>query len=158
MLDGTFPGASRIAKYLMYSCSLRGIPCPVVKLDLENNACKSAVAGMMYQPGKDKICTYQAAVMAMQQASVLTNDNITTTTTSIATDKLIKQLHQDLEDWIAYILHTKIKFGKSQPKRSMMHMMDTSPTELVAEILVSYSITLPAVTIVCYWCNSYYCE
>jgi DTW domain-containing protein YfiP len=68
MLDGTFPAASRLAKYLMRCCDLRGIqPSPIVKLDLENDCCKSALAGMMYQPGRDKICTYQATVMAMQQ-------------------------------------------------------------------------------------------
>lgn len=68
MLDGTFPAASRLAKYLVRCCDLRGIqPSPIVKLDLENDCCKSAIAGMMYQPGRDKICTYQATVMAMQQ-------------------------------------------------------------------------------------------
>jgi DTW domain-containing protein YfiP len=52
MLDGTFPGAARIAKYMINCCALRGIPAPLVKLDLEGDACKSAVAGMMYQPGQ----------------------------------------------------------------------------------------------------------
>ena len=73
MLDGTFPAASRLAKYLMRCCDLRGIqPSPIVKLDLENDCCKSALAGMMYQPGRDKICTYQATVMAMQQVQYST--------------------------------------------------------------------------------------
>jgi len=68
MLDGTFPAASRLARFFMRCCELRGIlPPPIVKLDLENDCCKSAIAGLMYQPGRDKICTYQATVMAMQQ-------------------------------------------------------------------------------------------
>ena len=32
---------------------------PVVKLDLEAGQCDSVLAGIMHQPGKDKICTYQ---------------------------------------------------------------------------------------------------
>ena len=32
---------------------------PVVKLDLEFGKCDSVLAGIMHQPGKDKICTYQ---------------------------------------------------------------------------------------------------
>lgn len=123
MLDGTFPGASRQAKYLMNCCAVRGIPAPLVKLDLEGDACKSAVAGMMYQPGKDKICTYQAMVMAMKQAGV---------------DPLFcESLDSDLADWIGYILKHKVKLGKSKPRQSMMHEMDVAPSEVVAEAMVS---------------------
>lgn len=32
---------------------------PVVKLDLEEGQCDSVLAGIMHQPGKDKVCTYQ---------------------------------------------------------------------------------------------------
>lgn len=121
MLDGTFPGASRQAKYLMNCCAVRGIPAPLVKLDLEGDACKSAVAGVMYQPGKDKICTYQAIVMAMEQAKI---------------DPLFcRSLHQDLEDWIGYILRTKVKLGKSKPRNSMKNEMDVTPTAFIAETL-----------------------
>lgn len=122
MLDGTFPGASRQAKYLMGCCAVRGIPAPLVKLDLEGGACKSAVAGMMYQPGKDKICTYQAIVMAMEQAKV--------------DPAFCNSLHRDLEDWIAYILKSKVKLGKSKPRNSMKTVMDITPTDLIANALV----------------------
>ena len=123
MLDGTFPGASRQAKYLMNCCALRGIPAPVVKLDLEGDACKSAVAGVMYQPGRDKICTYQAIVMAMQQAKV--------------DPAFCASLSQDLEDWIGYILQMKVKLGKSKPRESMRTIMDVTPTDFIADALVS---------------------
>ena len=122
MLDGTFPGASRIAKYMINCCALRGVPAPLVKLDLEGGACKSALAGMMYQPGKDKICTYQATVMAMEQAHV--------------DPTLCKLLHNDLWDWIGYILTAKVKLGKTQPRNSMKNVMDISPNEFIAETLV----------------------
>ena len=35
------------------------IKLPVVKLDLEEGQCDSVLAGIMHQPGKDKVCTYQ---------------------------------------------------------------------------------------------------
>lgn len=122
MLDGTYPGATRIAKYMIKCCAVRKIPAPLVKLDLEGDSCKSAVAGMMYQPGKDKICTYQATVMAMQQAGV--------------DPALCSSLHRDLQDWIGYILTSKVKLGKTKPRNSMKHVMDVTPDEFVAQKLV----------------------
>jgi DTW domain-containing protein YfiP len=123
MLDGTYPGATRIAKYMINCCTARGISAPLVKLDLVGDSCKSAVAGMMYQPGKDKICTYQATVMAMQQAGV--------------DPKLCECLHRDLQDWIGYILTAKVKLGKTQPRNSMRNVMDVTPDDFIAQTLVS---------------------
>ena len=37
----------------------KSVKLPVVKLDLESGTCDSVLAGIMHQPGKDKICTYQ---------------------------------------------------------------------------------------------------
>jgi DTW domain-containing protein YfiP len=123
MLDGTFPGASRQAKFLMNCCALRGVPAPLVKLDLEDGACKSAMMGIMHPPGKDKICTLQATVMAMQQAKV---DPV-----------FCQSLFDDLNDWIKYILKAKVKLGKTKEKTCMKYVMDVTPTELVVELLVS---------------------
>lgn len=122
MMDGTFPGATRIAKYMINCCTKRGIPAPLVKLDLVGDSCKSALAGMMYQPGKDKICTYQATVMAMEQAGV--------------DPAMCARLHQDLRDWIGYILTAKVKLGKSKPRESMRHIMDVTPDDFIAETMV----------------------
>lgn len=140
MLDGTFPGAARQAKYLMSCCAVRGIPAPLVKLDLEGDACKSAVAGLMYQPGKDKICTYQAIVMGMQQARI---------------DPLFcDSLNRDLEDWIMYILKTKVKLGKTKPRMCMKHEMDVTPTSFIAEALVRNIVhghTFILLLLLCVW-------
>ena len=40
----------------------RSVKLPVVKLDLESGTCDSVLAGIMHQPGKDKICTYQVKI------------------------------------------------------------------------------------------------
>jgi DTW domain-containing protein YfiP len=67
-LDGTYGQASRQWKYLSRCLhELHGEDLPVVKLDLEDGKCRSAIAGVMAQPGKEKICTYQAVVMAVRQ-------------------------------------------------------------------------------------------
>lgn len=41
----------------------KSVKLPVVKLDLEYGTCDSVLAGIMHQPGKDKICTYQVTVL-----------------------------------------------------------------------------------------------
>jgi DTW domain len=41
---------------------LKSVKLPVVKLDLEYGTCDSVLAGIMHQPGKDKICTYQVTI------------------------------------------------------------------------------------------------
>ena len=62
-LDGTYGNAARQWKYLRQSLEQLDskVPLPVVKLDLELGRCNSAVAGIMHQPGKEKICTYQVS-------------------------------------------------------------------------------------------------
>ena len=69
-LDGTYAQASRQYKFLQKSLALLShsapssssssslLLLPVVKLDLEAGKCNSALAGIMHQPGKEKICTY----------------------------------------------------------------------------------------------------
>jgi hypothetical protein len=41
----------------------KSVKLPVVKLDLEYGTCDSVLAGIMHQPGKDKICTYQVIIV-----------------------------------------------------------------------------------------------
>ena len=123
ILDGTYPAASREAKYLVNCCRLRGINLPMVKLDLENGACKSAITGVMTQPSKDKICSYQAIVIALQQLG--------------AGVGFCDDLHSDLQDWLTHILKTKVKLGKSQPRRSLRDV-DNTPADYVKAILVIF--------------------
>lgn len=68
VLDGTYPQASRQYKYLAKSLELmHGNQLPVVKLDLGNRPVRSALYGIQSQPGVDKLCSYQAMVMALHQ-------------------------------------------------------------------------------------------
>ena len=69
-LDGTYPQASRQYKYLKATLKiLYNKELPVVKLDLDpNKPTASALLGIQSQPGVHKLCSYQAMVMAMQQA------------------------------------------------------------------------------------------
>ena len=69
-LDGTYPQASRQYKYLKATLKiLYNKELPVVKLHLDpNKPTASALLGIQSQPGVHKLCSYQAMVMAMQQA------------------------------------------------------------------------------------------
>lgn len=123
-LDGTYPMARRQVKYLRSCCELQNVPLPLVKLDLKDGICKSAIAGIMSQPGKDKICTFQAIVMAMRQLHL--------------SSALCDHLTADLEDWLAHILKKKIKFGKNAAKvRAPIEGVDRAPASYLARILVS---------------------
>lgn len=100
-LDGTYSQASRQFKYLSKSISLKGdgkVELPVVKLDLEQGKCISAYAGIQHQPNQEKICSYQAVVMALQQLC--------------ASSDLCSNLFQDLDTFIKYLLQLKVKLGK----------------------------------------------
>lgn len=128
-LDGTYSCAGRLYKHLhrCMTVALAGPGAdksanpigpnglnvvPVVKLDLADGGCRSAMAGIMQQPGKEKICTYQAVVMALQQLG--------------ESPAACALLHKDLDRWIEYILENSIKMCKvgelfacpSQPPRT----------------------------------------
>lgn len=122
MLDGTYPQANRQMKYIDYFCKLRGIPTPVVKLDLSKSGCKSAIAGVMSQPGKEKVCTYQAIVLALNQLGVPTT--------------ICNSLNDDLESYLLHILKLKVKFGKSVPRKSVQEV-DNTPNKRLLQHLVS---------------------
>jgi DTW domain-containing protein YfiP len=154
LLDGTYPCASRIARYLQtsqksfLSSPASSSSCAVnmkdskfqfvlLDLDSEENMVhrKSAVAGVMYQPGKDKICSYQAVAIALK-------DVLKTLNSSDAADQLIEKLFTsllvDLHEWIAYIIKKKIKCGKIVEKRKAVPDVDNSPAEYIRNIVVRY--------------------
>lgn len=147
LLDGTYPGASRVARFLSkatarlaassnstsHSAShsngdgYSGIPC--VALDLHENGLRSAVAGMMYQPAKDKICTFQAIALALQQVIVQGDGKIITT-------RPIGLLLEYLDHWIHFLLQSAIKLGKSKDKKSLQDV-DNTPSQSFQLIMVS---------------------
>jgi len=146
VLDGTYPCASRMARALVNMRTAYGIPdaaCPFVKLDLSEAGCKSAVAGIMYQPGKFKICSYQAIVLAIQQVYESFEYN--------SSQLLVTTLLQDLDLWIAYIVKTKITFAKSKPVTGIDDDVDNTPAEFIQEIVVSPLIIYPIDVISCYF-------
>jgi len=102
-----------------------------------------------YQPGRDKLCTYQACVMAIQQVvEHIQHLNVTNAASSSAPIivlpssyhrylTLCKSLLKELDNWIAFILKTKIKFGKSKPKFANKEVLHFKPSESVSKHLVS---------------------
>ena len=103
VLDGTYSDARRMYNYLKICLQARGVPCPAVKLDIgEEGFIKSAYLGIMDQPGRDKICTFQAAIMAMSDLG--------------EPKSLCNALNEDLTGWIHYLLQCRIKTGKEDIK------------------------------------------
>mmetsp|Transcript_14554 Transcript_14554/g.21927 ORF Transcript_14554/g.21927 Transcript_14554/m.21927 type:complete len:414 (+) Transcript_14554:38-1279(+) len=106
VLDGTYSHARRQMKHLRQCLCRVGqkrgkeYKLPVVRLDLEAGQCASAIIGVMRQPSGDKICSLQAVVMAMRQAGV--------------DEAVCGALEEDLSQWLAHILESKIKFGKGR--------------------------------------------
>mmetsp|Transcript_19658 Transcript_19658/g.26932 ORF Transcript_19658/g.26932 Transcript_19658/m.26932 type:complete len:340 (+) Transcript_19658:280-1299(+) len=155
MLDGTYPCSRRQLKHLTKCCTLpgRGYALPLVKLRLdEQKGCQSAITGVMYQPGRDKLCTYQACIMAIQQIvehihhlNTIHAENNTTNsheTPLIVLSSsyqhymtLCKSLLDELDNWIAFILKTKIKFGKSKPKFANKEVLHFTPSESLSKNL-----------------------
>ncbi len=138
LLDGTYSDADKLARHLeqlllhMYNC-----PTPLVKLDLENGKCTSAVVGIMYQPNPEKICTFQAAIMAAQQ--VISNIKRCYTNkrnNSSHHNEFCDMLYEDLNYWINHLLVSKIKFGKVQAKFGNKNV-DNTPSKIVREFLQS---------------------
>lgn len=46
-------------KHIRNTLKAFDVPIPLVKLHLPNNQCRSAITGIMYQPRKDQLCTFQ---------------------------------------------------------------------------------------------------
>lgn len=130
VLDGTYACASRMAKALINMREAYAIPekaFPFVKLDVSENGLRSAVAGIMYQPGKFKICSYQAIVIAIKEVYEALN---------LLQEPLIPDLLKELDNWIAYIVKTKIKFTKAKQIKSI-NDVDNLPAEHIQSIVVS---------------------
>lgn len=121
-LDGTYPNATRQLKYLQKRCKLRGIALPTVKLDLSPHGMRSQITGVMHQPSAQKICTFQAIVMAMRALPTVSH-------------RLCDSLSSDLDNWLAHILKCKVKFGKTNPRRNKEVVALGGPTETVAKHL-----------------------
>jgi hypothetical protein len=153
LIDGTYPCASRIAGYLrtaqkmFLSTSYAEVSCHasstttnrfqfvLLDLDSEENMIhrKSAVAGVMYQPGKDKICSFQAVAIALKDVlNKLGSDG--------KTDRLVQDLFSsllfDLHEWIGYIVKKKIKCGKMIEKRKAVPDVDNSLADYIKNIIV----------------------
>lgn len=106
-LDGTYSWARRLYKHLELSLhtALDGtstdLPIvPLVKLDLGEGGVRSSIAGIMQQPGEDKICTFQALVLALQQLGEST--------------EMCAELLRNLDSWLEWILESGIKQAKTQ--------------------------------------------
>jgi DTW domain-containing protein YfiP len=101
-LDGTYAKALRQFKHLKKVAALMKFPLPVVKLDIGENGMKSAVLELMHQPSKEKICTFQAVVMALEEFGLEKSTSLS--------------LNEDLTKWIEHIVSRKIKTGKEKMK------------------------------------------
>eukprot|EP01038_Epipyxis_sp_PR26KG_P006748 gene6748-9245_t len=124
VLDGTYSSAKRQVKHLTRCLALRGINAPFVKLDLDDRGCKSAIAGLMYQPAMDKICSFQAIILALKQIGLKNN--------------MCNNLLSNLEDWIAHILTSKVKLGKSKIRKALRDV-DQTPADYIKLIKASQS-------------------
>ena len=106
-LDGTYSCAARLYKHLdrclrtALEGSTSSLPLvPVVKLDLGEGGIRSAIAGIMQQPAAEKICTFQALVLALKQLG--------------ESSHICALLLKDLDKWLEFILASGIKMTKTQ--------------------------------------------
>eukprot|EP01040_Poterioochromonas_malhamensis_P015853 gene15853-17839_t len=154
VLDGTYACASRIARYLEVARE-RFLPTnesrkffQFVCLELgstENQQyCRSAMAGIMYQPAKEKICSYQATAIAIKDILMLRERTVTSlsaashhneTQLQISIMKIFHEFINDLHGWVAYLIKKKIKFGKINNSRKSISDVDNMPADYVMEII-----------------------
>lgn len=90
LLDGTYSMSTKQLKFIQNHFDN---VVPIVKLDL-GTGCRSAIAGIMEQPALDKICSYQAVAIALQQLGIDAN--------------YCAFLLKELDLWLAYILRKKV--------------------------------------------------
>lgn len=98
-LDGTYSTAQTLLKYLRNRCDLLNIKTPVVKLDFDGGERLSAIGDIKPQPRPDKICTYEAIVVAMQQVGV--------------DPRYCDRLLQGLCDWRQHLYASRIRYKNS---------------------------------------------
>ena len=102
-LDGTYAETKRMMSFLRARLDAKGVPTPVVKLDLgEEGFIKSAYLGLMHQPGREKVCTFQAVAISFGELG--------------ESKEVCDALRADLDAWIHYLLEKKIKSGKEKIK------------------------------------------
>lgn len=95
LLDGTYSQSTKQLKFILNHFDN---VVPIVKLDL-GRGCRSAIAGIMAQPAVDKICSYQAVVLALQQIG--------------ADAGYCAHLLAELDKWLAYILRRKVRISSN---------------------------------------------
>jgi hypothetical protein len=145
VLDGTYSHARTMMKFFKacqeeWSLSSKN-SLQFVQLDLDRHlGAQSAVAGIMYQPAKDKICSYQATVMAVRQVLHAIQcrsagvDNADLLQESLG-DRLCDDLLEDLQQWILHILKNKIKCGKSSSRASITNIDNKLSDDLKATVV-----------------------
>jgi DTW domain-containing protein YfiP len=114
-LDGTYSTARRQCRWLESVLDEVGVPLPVVKLDLSENGCASIFLGVQQQPSLDKISTFQAAAMAINQLGFPQIGNL---------------LLNDIEQFMRHIIRRKVKLGKQ--KLRIPHGLAVEESELSA--------------------------
>lgn len=103
-LEGTYKDATKLYKTLVNAINRLdpSVPLPIAKLDLGEEGCASAMIGIMVQPNKEKVCTYQACVMAIQQLGEST--------------PFCDALHKELSDWTNHLITKRVKIPKTRIK------------------------------------------
>ena len=136
LIDGTYAQASKQFKYLCKCNDSLSLGLTFVQLDMDEGGCESALSKIIDQPGKSKICTHQAAIMAIREvrdALALYRPRLTgkcmkghpepdeiraghpepdEIRSGIIRDFEVWSLH--LDSWLAYILSSKVKQGQKQ--------------------------------------------
>ena len=147
-LDGTYKEASRMYRHLERCLHVLlgegegegeeggegggkgegGVQLPVAKLDLGESGIASAYLGLQNQPDKNKICTYQACVLAFRQLGE----------SSETCDWLDAQLHQFIE----YVLASDIKHAKPlhKSKKWRPDNLEESQAQVKDYVLVQVSL------------------
>ncbi len=122
LLDGTYAQASKQFKHLCKCNARLGLGLTFVQLEIDEGGCESSLSKIVNQPEKSKICTHQAAIMAIREvrdALVLrtgkgmkSHPDPDESRAGIVRDFEIWTLH--LDSWLAYILSSKVKQGQKQ--------------------------------------------
>lgn len=124
ILDGTYRAAAQLLRFIQKNMQTNhslANSISLVHLNLPENT-RSAAAGFMYQPAKDKICSFQAIALAVHEV--------------LKDQGLLNALTEELDNWIMHILNSRVKNGKHKEKASIKDV-DNSPAEYVKEIIVS---------------------
>jgi DTW domain-containing protein YfiP len=107
LLDGTYIQANKQYKHLLKCNDVYKLGLTFVKLDFDGEGgCNSAMSKITKQPDEVKICTYEAAIMAVRQ---VVGDRIKSAS--------YDSWYRYLDTWIAYMLSSKVKQGESKKEK-----------------------------------------